>query len=170
VGIDPVVGDLDHMMGITLKLAPGHQFLPLSVPAGQGLGTEAALQRGGCRIVSGEMAGVDIDRAQPPPAAEPEDRQVVTGPTLAAALPTIHPLAVVVVLVGNEDRWARVDHALLRGEKIIAGIDHLSAQAGLCQVEPATREGLGLRRRLGPDHGLAHRPLSPDPFLPAAGL
>src|SRR3546814_669743 len=70
-------------------------------PCGVGVGitvAEAAFKRCGRREVAGEVAGVEIDAMETAGPGEAHDTPVVAGDALASALPSVHPLAVAVVL------------------------------------------------------------------------
>ena len=67
--------------------------------------------------------------------AQPHHAPVVPGHALAAAFPAVHPLAVVVILAGDEHRLGRVDQPRLVGEEIVGGIDHLGPQPRLGEVD-----------------------------------
>src|SRR5690606_8183804 len=69
---------------------------------------------------------------------------VVSGRAAAAGLPAIHPLAVVVELVWDEDGIGRLDQAILGREEFVVRGDHARAETGLLQAHPFL-EGLFFR-------------------------
>ena len=101
----------------------------------------AGLDAAGRRVVAGEVAGVDVEAANDAGRGEPDDGVVMAGAALAAALPAIHPLAVVVVFVGDEDRRRVGEHAPDLGEEIVGGEQRLGAEAGRGEVDGVAGEG-----------------------------
>lgn len=65
---------------------------------------------------------------------------VVARPALSPRLPAIHPLAVGVVLAGNELRRLGIQHALAVGEEVVAAIQRHGAQARVGKVHVAAHE------------------------------
>src|SRR5690349_10837788 len=81
------------------------------------------------------MAGVDLEAGDQAGHAEPDHAPVVPGHALAAALPAVHPLAVLVIFAGDEDRLRRIDQPFLVGEEIVGRMDHLGAKPGLGEID-----------------------------------
>jgi hypothetical protein len=53
----------------------------------------------------------------------------VAGHALAAALPAVHPLAAVGVLVLFPDGFVRLEQVLLLGEEVVVRVEHGAAEA-----------------------------------------
>ncbi len=124
----------------------------------RGVGRLAVRQVGGVdgrgrREVAGEVAGIDVhalDHARP---GQLDDAVVIAAVAAAARFPAVHPLAVVVVLAGNEDGRLGVEHAVLGREEFIGRERGHGAQAGVRQVRIAAREVGGVRIERRHRHG-----------------
>ena len=81
------------------------------------------------------MPGVDLEAGDQPRHAEADHAPIVAGRPLAAALPAVHPLAVLVIFAGDEDRLGGVDQPRLVGEEIVGRIDHLGPEPGLGEID-----------------------------------
>ena len=99
-------------------------------------GARAGVDRGERRVVAGEEARVDVEAVHDAGHAELDDAPVVSRHALAAGLPAVHPFAVVVVLVGDEDGIGGVDQAFLGAEEVVGGVDDAGAEAGLLEAQP----------------------------------
>ena len=108
---------------------------PAGIVARDGLRAAAQLDLGTGGIVAGEMTRVDLEAGDDAGNAEADHAPVVAGPALAAALPAVHPLAVLVVFTGDELGLPRRDQAGPVAEDIVRGVDHLRPQPGLGQVD-----------------------------------
>ena len=92
----------DVVMAVAAKFATGHDFPPLRVRTG-GVARRADVDGSRLRVVAGEMSGVDVQTMENTPGSQLHDAVVVTGLPAAAGFPAVHPFAIVVVLVGDED-------------------------------------------------------------------
>ena len=122
----------------------GHQWAPF----GRLVVAHAALDRGAGRVVAGEEARIDVDDGERAGEAEADHAPVVADAAAPARLPAVHPLAVRVVLVGEEDRLCILDQPLLGAEELVRGSVHRRAQARRGEVHQPRERGL---RRIG--HG-----------------
>jgi hypothetical protein len=134
------VGDLDVVMAIALQRRRRDDLAPVTVFLRVRAVGEARLDRRGRREVAGEMARVDVDAADRARPRQLDDAEVVARRALAARFPAVHPLAVVVVLAGDELRRLRVEHALLRREEFVAREERFGAQPRICEIHVAARE------------------------------
>ena len=139
MGPDAIVGHRPEVMSIAGEIGGGKDLRPSGGRIGVAVAA-AGLERSGRRIVSGEMAGIDVHAFDHAGAAESQGAMVVARPTPAPALPSIHPLAVVVVFAGNEDGGRRIDHPLLGREEFVGGMDRHGAEARLGEIDPEARE------------------------------
>ncbi|MEZ4791192.1 MAG: hypothetical protein R2811_14400 [Flavobacteriales bacterium] len=79
----------------------------------------ASLDRTSLRLVAEEVRGVHIEAFDRTGSTKLDHGNVVPFRAFPAALPAIHPLAAVGVLVGDEDGLAGLDQVLLLGEEVI---------------------------------------------------
>ena len=84
-----------------------------------------------------------------PRRAETDDGEVVAGHALAAALPAIHPLAAVGVLVLFPDRLRGLEQVLLLGEEVVVRVEHAAAEAFGGEIEEVAEvdSSFGVRSR-----------------------
>ena len=144
MGPDLRAGHMDQVMRIAGKGRRVDDFLPVGLRVRHRGFAGAGLEGRGRGVVSGEMAGVDVDRENEAGPPETKNGVIVSGSPFAAALPAVHPFAVVVVEVGIEDRRRGIDHAGLVGKEIVRGVDDLRAQAGVRQIDKSQRKGFDL--------------------------
>ncbi len=141
VGADSVISDREPVVAVAMQAAARQQWPPVGFRAGAVAAIpDTAVQRRLGRVVAGEVAGIDIDTEQPSGGGQPNDAPIMTGTALASAFPAIHPLAVIVVHAGLEDRLVRLDQALARREEFIAGSQCDGTQARLGQVDAGAGE------------------------------
>jgi len=81
--------------------------------------TIAGIDRRLGRIISGEVTGIDIQATDDARYAKFDDAKVVARAALAATLPTVHPFAVVIVLIGDKNRVRRIDQAFFGAEEFV---------------------------------------------------
>jgi hypothetical protein len=89
----------------------------------------ASLERAVLGVVAAEEGGVDDDAAQHAGQTELDDARVVARRAAPAALPAVHPLAAVGVLVLAPDRGLGLEQVLLLGEEVVVGPQHGAAEA-----------------------------------------
>ncbi len=130
-----VEGDLVVVVAVALQLDGRKDFRPDGVVARIAVCDEAGFQRGGRRVVAGEVAGVDIHALDLTRHAQADHRMVVTFEALAARLPAVHPLAVVIenALLPYGRCW--LEQPVDVGEPIVGDGDGAGAQAGIGQVD-----------------------------------
>src|ERR1051326_3030631 len=116
------------------------------------------------RIVAAEKARVDDDAAHHAARAEAHDREVVSGRPLAAALPAVHPLATVGVLVLLPHRRVRLEQIFLLREIVVRRVEHGAAEALRREIERVAKIG---HRRIPPPPGSPVWRPSVPPFWPA---
>ena len=80
-------------------------------------------------------------RARRRGSAEADDGEVVAGHALAPALPAVHPLAAVGVLVLFPDRLGRLEEVFFLGEEVVVGVKHAAAEALGGEVEKIAEAG-----------------------------
>src|SRR5262249_19318393 len=83
---------------------------------------------------------------------------IIPGSAASPRFPAIHPLAVLGVAIGNEDRGARVEERLLRREKLVARRQNLPAHAFRSEIGKARKAFLirtAVIRVMGQAHGTA---------------
>ena len=127
--------DLVVVMAVALQLYRRKDFSPLGGVVRVAFGEEAGFQRGGGREVAGEEAGVDVDALDRAGDAEANDRVVVAFEALAARLPAVHPLAVVIENALLPYGRRRLEQPVDVGEPVVGDGDGLGAQAGVGQVD-----------------------------------
>ncbi len=111
---------------------------------------DARVDRGLRRKIPGEMTRIDIDAMDDTGHAEANNAVVVTRRAAAAAFPAVHPLAVVVVLVFDENGIGGLDQALLGGEELVARVRHAGAEARLLETNPCAERIIGCRHQFAP--------------------
>jgi hypothetical protein len=137
------------------------RFLPAFDPGCRVVGRRVAvdgtrLDRRGRREVAGEVARIEIDAMDHTRPREAHHAEIVAGRALAARFPAVHPLAVVVVLAGNEDGRLGVQHPVLRREEIVAGLERLRTETRVGKIHVAPREigCVGIEKRNSHDVSL----------------
>src|SRR5690606_4206835 len=100
----------------------------------------AGLDRAVRRVVAGEIAGVDVEAANAAGHGKPDHRMVMAGHALAAALPAVHPLAVLVIDAFLPESRLVGEHARQRREEIVGDEKPPGAKAGRGEVDRAIRE------------------------------
>src|SRR4051794_3368103 len=98
-------------------------------------GKGGAIERAMFRMVAAKEASVDHDAANDAGETETNDAPIEARRTAPAAFPSIHPLAVVRVLVGDKDRRAGFQQVLLGRKKIIARHKHRAPQPLRRQID-----------------------------------
>src|SRR3954454_21817291 len=94
--------DREQILAIALQLRLWQDLDPVRLEQRIGVALRprmTTLDRTVRRIVAAEEGRVDDHAAHDAAQSEPDDREVVAGGPLAAALPTVHPLAAIGVLV-----------------------------------------------------------------------
>src|SRR4051812_35533265 len=95
------------------------------------------------RIVAAEERRIDDHAAHDATQSEADDREVVAGRALAAAFPTVHPLAAVRVLVLLPDGLRGPQKVFLFREVVIRRVEHGAAEAFGGEVEEVSEVGHG---------------------------
>ena len=127
--------DLMVVMAVALQLYRGKDFSPYRVVVRIAFGEEAGFQRSGGREVASEEAGVDVDALDRAGHAEANDRLVEAFEALAARLPAVHPLAVVIENALLPYGRRRLEQPVDVGEPVVCDGDGPGAQAGVGQVD-----------------------------------
>lgn len=138
-----LVVDRDVVVRVALQAHRRHDGGPLRGVVRLGFGA-ARIERGGRRIVAGEVRGVDVHALDDAGQPQLDDAVVVTAAAPAPRLPAVHPLAVVVELACDEYRGLRAQHALGGREPLVGAKDRLGTDHGLRQIDPARDELLRL--------------------------
>ncbi|VVE45006.1 hypothetical protein PSO31014_04331 [Pandoraea soli] len=144
----------DRMVVVRIALQAGRrqQFEPLGRLARGAVRAVATLERRGRREVAGEVAGVEVNAKQHARSRQLDHTPVVAVHTLATCLPTIHPLAVVVVFARDEDGRLWIEHALFGREELVAGLQRLRTQARISQVDVTAHKFRCVRVLRGEGH------------------
>ena len=106
----------------------------------------------GGRIVAREEGGIDVEALDPTGNRKFDDREIMAEHALAAGLPTIHPLAVIIIFVGDENRRLVLQHPLERRKELVRGVEPLCPEAGGSQVD-ALADEVGSGKFGGIGHG-----------------
>jgi hypothetical protein len=72
-------------------------------------------------VVPQEVVGVDVRAADDPANAQLDETEVMSGSALAPALPAVHPLAAIGVLVRNEHPATGLEQILFGCEELVTG-------------------------------------------------
>ena len=112
----------EFVLQVALQVRLRQQFRPV-------LAVDRAIDRARVGIVAAEEARVDDHAAHDASYAESQDREVVSGHALAAALPPVHPLPAVRVLVFLPDGRMRLDEIFFLGEEVVVRVEHRAAEA-----------------------------------------
>src|SRR5439155_10492413 len=86
------------------------------------------------------MARIDVDTADAAIGTQSHDAVIVAAVATTPRLPAVHPLAMVVVFVGNEDGRRIGDHALLRRKELVACRDRSGAEPRRSEIGIEARE------------------------------
>ena len=92
------------------------------------------------RVVAREVTRVDVEGLDDAGRGEAHDARVVAGRAPAAALPAVHPLAVLVEGAGPGHGLGALEHALLRGEEVVARPERLRAERSVGEVDEACNQ------------------------------
>ncbi len=139
VAVDALVRDGQEVVRIPRQRRRWQDLGPLGGLV-RSAGAESGLDRGARREIAGEEARVDVEQRDPAACAQPHDAPVVRAAVASPpCLPAVHPLAVVVVLVGDEDRRAVLQHALLGAEELVVGEDRFGPEGGRGEIERSFR-------------------------------
>ncbi len=87
------------------------------------------------RKIAGKMAGIDIKTMDDARHGEPDNAVIMTRHALAPAFPAVHPLAIVVIDVGQELCRFVLQHAVERREEIIRRIKPGGAEARGSEID-----------------------------------
>jgi hypothetical protein len=147
MGEPAAVGDREEVAAVPGQFLAGDDQLPAGRGMAQLVGARVAfvaarLEADGLRVVSGEEAGVDVDRGDDARGAQPDQDPVVARRAAAPGLPAVDDLAAGPVVAGLERGRGRGEQVLLLAEGLVAGRDHAAA-------EPAGGE-VGHRDHAGP--------------------
>src|SRR6185437_4382993 len=101
------------------------------------------------RVIAGKERGVEIESAYDPRRCQPHHGMVMTRPAPAPALPTVHVLAVIVILLRIERRRGVGQHPRDGGEEVVRCEQGLGAKPGGGEIDGVAGEGRNLfgRRR-----------------------
>ncbi|RMS43164.1 hypothetical protein ALP66_05741 [Pseudomonas amygdali pv. photiniae] len=135
-----IVGDLVVMMAVALQLHRRQHFGPGGVFIGFARGQKARFQRSGRRKVAGEKRGINVYTLDGASYTEADHCAVVSFETLAARLPAVHPLAVV------------VEHAFFPDRR-----GWLEQPVGICEPVIGDRKDFGAQTCVGQVHELLER-------------
>ena len=124
------------MMRVAPQLDLWQQLLPVRIVTRNFSLAYAGINRGMRRKVAGEVARVDIESVDHTRGAQPKDDVVMSRFTFPPALPTIHPFAVIVVFVGNENRIGWIDEPGFIRKKIVGRKNDACAEPGLFKPRP----------------------------------
>src|SRR3989344_4030973 len=129
VGEGLCIGNFMVVVAVALQLYCGQYFSPLGGIGRVAFSDKAAFQ--GCRRreVTGEEAGVDVHTLDRARYAQADYRAVITFEALAARLPAIHPLAVVIEHALLPYGRGRLEQTVNVGEPVVGDRDGLGAQA-----------------------------------------
>ncbi len=89
-------------------------------------------------MIAREMARIDAEARNPPGSRQLHHAVVMTRRSFAPGLPSVHPLAVVVVFAGNEAWGMRLDQTLFGRKPLVTGRYDRCAQARIRKVMPAS--------------------------------
>ncbi len=98
-----VVGAGQEVVRVRVEMLHPDQFRPRRVVVGVTVGP-AGLDPALGRVVAGEVGRIHVEAVDRPRHRQRDHRVVVSAAAPAPGLPAIHPLAVIVILVGDEDR------------------------------------------------------------------
>ncbi len=129
MGPQVVVRASQEIMAVGIELVDGQDFRPFRRLI-RGAGAPPALDPASGRVVAGEVRGIDVETIDPTRRGQSDGRVVVAPAAPPPGLPAVHPLAVVVIEVGVEDRRAVGEHAFQRCEEFIGGRQPARAKPG----------------------------------------
>ena len=136
-------GKRDPEPVVALERGHRHDLDPVRLVAGNILLADAGLERGGGREIAGEMPGVDLEAMNLGQAGQADDAEIMPRTAPPARLPAVHPLAVRVVLAGDEDRIGGRDEPLLGGEEVVGCEDDPGAEPRLREIDRPWGAGRG---------------------------
>ena len=98
----------------------------------------------GKAAVAREVTGIDVEAVNDAGDTQSDNAMVVTCRTLAAALPAIHPLAVIIELAFDEHRILGLDQPLFCREEFVGGVNDAAAEPRLLEPGPCVKRILRL--------------------------
>ena len=122
------------MVAIRPKISRPKDLAPLKVFRTSPNRRVRGFERGTWRIVAREMPGIDIQPADHSPRAQSHNDVVMTPTAPAAALPAIHPLAMIVKFVRDKYRVVILQHALHGSKEIITAGKRFCPEAGCRKI------------------------------------
>jgi hypothetical protein len=85
------------------------------------------------------MIRVDVDLFNHTAQSQLNDTPIIPGRTAAAALPSVHPLTAIGVLIGNENAAAKFEQILLLREELIVRQNRDAADTCGRQIDKTCR-------------------------------
>ena len=127
------------VMHVTLEFYRRQQFPPAGGFLGYRRLAHAGVDRSRGWIISREVTRVDVEAAHDSGNAEPNDAMIMSFGALAAGLPAIHPLAVIVEFAFDEHRLLWLDQSLFCRKEFIGREHDPAAESRLLEPHPCTK-------------------------------
>jgi hypothetical protein len=122
------------VMAIPLERALGHNNFPVGDIVRVILIGDTSLKRSCWREIAGEMPGIEIDMIYDAVLAKLDNAVIMSGYAFAAAFPPVHPFAIIIIFVRDENRFCGQDQSFFGSKEVITGINDLGAEAWLGQI------------------------------------